>query len=93
VRNSADGVAASVEQDVNRITSPEKPPPPMTPSSSGQKSLSLNNCTYSDSSNGALGNDCSPKNACPATYTCKIVGGKAGWCVPTTQNKACARRR
>lgn len=93
MHNSADGLATSVEQDVNRITAGEKAPPPMTPSSSGQKSLSLNNCTYTDSSNGALGNDCTPKNACPATYTCKLVGGKAGWCVPTKQSKACARRR
>ena len=92
VRNSADDVAKSVEQDVNRITSGEKTRPPMTPSSSGQKTLSLNNCTYTDSSNGALGNDCGPKNACPATYTCKLIGGKAGWCVPTAQHKACTHR-
>jgi hypothetical protein len=61
---------------------------------SGEKKLTINNCTYTDGPNGALGQSCGvPSPACPAGYTCSISGGSSGFCVPSGQTSACRGKK
>jgi hypothetical protein len=54
---------------------------------SGEKSLTVNGCRYTDGPNGALGASCSGKSPCPGGYTCSLLGGPSGpgMCVPAGQ--------
>ncbi len=65
-----------------------------TTQTSGSKQLTLNNCSYTDGPNGALGQNCGGGNpGCPGGYVCASVGGSTGFCVPQNQNHACAKKR
>lgn len=65
-----------------------------TKQSSQDKTLTLDGCTYRESGNGSLGRTCKPHGpSCPASYTCAIVGGSSGFCVPTAQSEACRGKR
>lgn len=65
-----------------------------TKQSSQEKTLTLNGCTYRESGGGALGQSCKMGGpSCPAAYTCNIMAGNSGMCVPTAQSDACRRKR
>ena len=65
-----------------------------TKSSSQEKTLTLNGCTYRESGGGALGQSCKVSGAgCPASYTCNLMAGNSGMCVPTAQADACRKKR
>lgn len=65
-----------------------------TKHSSQEKTLTLNGCTYRESGGGALGQSCKVGGpGCPASYTCNIMGGNSGMCVPTAQSDACRKKR
>jgi hypothetical protein len=62
--------------------------------SSQEKTLTLNGCTYKESGGGALGQSCKIGGpGCPASYTCNIMAGNSGMCVPTSQSDACRKKR
>lgn len=62
--------------------------------SSQEKTLTLNGCTYRESGGGALGQSCKIGGpSCPSSYTCNIMGGSSGMCVPTAQSDACRKKR
>jgi hypothetical protein len=74
-------------------------PPPMqinssTKSSSQEKTLTLNGCTYHEAGGGSLGQSCQIGGAgCPKSYTCSIMGsGNSGMCVPAGQADACRKK-
>lgn len=57
---------------------------------SGEKTLTINGCKYTDGPNGALGNSCSMKEGCPAGYSCHILDNSSiGMCAPL--NQKCGR--
>lgn len=91
--DTAGGVAAA------HAPSGGSPPPAQinssTKSSSQEKTLTLNGCTYRESGGGALGQSCKVGGpGCPASYTCSILGsGNSGMCVPTAQADACRGKR
>lgn len=65
-----------------------------TKSSSQEKTLTLNGCTYHESGGGALGQSCKIGGpGCPASYTCNIMAGNSGMCVPSSQSSACGKKR
>jgi hypothetical protein len=87
--DAAGGLAASQQAS---------PPPTQitssTKSSSQEKTLTLNGCTYHESGGGALGQSCKIGGpGCPSSYTCNILGGSSGMCVPTAQSNACGKKR
>jgi hypothetical protein len=63
-----------------------------TKQSSQEKTLTLNGCTYRESGGGALGQSCKIGGpGCPASYTCNIMAGSSGVCVPSSQS--CGKKR
>jgi hypothetical protein len=66
-----------------------------TTSTSGGKKLTLNNCSYTDGPNGALGQSCGGGSpGCPGGYVCSVMGGgSSGFCVPQSQSNACSKKR
>jgi hypothetical protein len=65
-----------------------------TKQSSQEKTLTLNGCTYRESGGGALGQSCKIGGpGCPSSYTCHIMAGSSGMCVPTSQSDACRKKR
>ena len=55
---------------------------------SGGKTLTLNGKTFHDGPNGALGQPCGATQSdgsCPSGYTCYIMVGRRGVCVPSDQ--------
>jgi hypothetical protein len=72
----------------------EQPPPQRVQiriggtSSGGSNTLTINGCTYTDQPGGALGQPCS-SGGCPSSYTCDVVVGDRGQCVPEAQRSAC----
>ncbi|HEY3354212.1 MAG TPA: hypothetical protein VGQ83_13245 [Polyangia bacterium] len=55
----------------------------------GARTLTINGCTYRDGPAGHLGRSCSAKQPCPSDYTCHVLAGTSGSCVPTGQR--CSR--
>lgn len=89
--DAAGGLAA---QHASSQSPPQAQISSSTKQTSQEKTLTLNGCTYRENGGGALGQSCKVGGpGCPASYTCNIMAGNSGMCVPSSQSDGCRKKR